>query len=216
MIVSAERVIRALVNHFHQTDGEATTVTAVGHQLFEVLDQDACEAGVAHTPLTMDYAALLVNLLTIERQVVTPVVKDKQARVDSSLARGYIIYIIHCFLDAGVSVELSSELHADAFQIFNQRAVGEVSCAIEAHMLQEVSETALALLFLNRTHFLCDIEEGLVLRLFVVTDVIGQTVVEVTYAHFLIYRKRLHQLAHILGLSCKSAHCEGCHQKNLS
>ena len=68
----------------------------------------------------MDNAAFLVNLLTIERQIMTPVVKDKQARVDSSLARGYIIYIIHCFLDAGISVELSAELHTDAFKIFNQ------------------------------------------------------------------------------------------------
>ncbi len=45
-------------------------------------------------------------------------------------------------------------------------------------MLQEVSQTALVVLFQNRTHFLGYVEVGLSAGSFIVADVVGQPVVK--------------------------------------
>ena len=216
VVVGAQGVIRALVDDLHQSDGEAAAVAAVGHQFLEVLHEDAREARVAHAPFAVDDAALLVDLLAVEREVVAPVVEDKQTGVDGSLACGYVVNIVDGLLDAGVGVELSAELHADALEVLDERAVGEVCGAIEAHVFEEVCEAALALLFLDGAHLLCNVEEGLVLRLFVVADVIGEAVVEVAYAHLRVYGQRLHQLAHVLGLAADGCQSEGSRQKDFS
>ena len=48
--------------------------------------------------------------------------------------------------------------------------------AVEGHVLEEVGETALVLVLLERTHLLRDVEIGAVLRPIVVTDDVGQSV----------------------------------------
>jgi hypothetical protein len=47
-------------------------------------------------------------------------------------------------------------------------------------VLQEVGEAALILLFKNRTYLLRNVEVDLILGLLVMSDVIGQTVVEMS------------------------------------
>ena len=210
MIVGAQRVVGELVDHRHQTDGETTT-EATGHQLLQIADQDAGEARVAHAPFLMDDSALLVDFLAVQRQVVAPVVQDEQAGVDGSLARGYIINIVNSLFHRGKGVQLCAELHADALKILDEGAVGEVFGAVEAHVLQEVCQTALALFFLNGTHLLRDVEEGLVLRFLIVAEVVRQSVVETADAHFLIHGQRLHHhlslhLFHLFGRLGKR-HC---------
>ena len=49
-------------------------------------------------------------------------------------------------------------------------------------VLKEVRKTALAVLFLNRTHTLCDVEVCHMLRPLVVAQVVGETVVELADA----------------------------------
>ena len=60
---------------------------------------------------------------------------------------------------------------------------------VEGHVLQQVGETALALLFLHRAHLLCDVVVGYFLGIVVVADVVGESVVELTHAHVLILRQ---------------------------
>ena len=66
--------------------------------------------------------------------------------------------------------------------------------AVETHVLEEVREAALRLIFEDGADFLGDIEIRLALRLFVVPDVIGQAVVEFANLHVGIHRDRRHLL----------------------
>lgn len=84
--------------------------------------------------------------------------------------------------------------------------------AIEGEVLQEVSQTALVVVFVDRAYFLCDVEAGYMLRETVVSDVISQTIVQMAYSHIFVYRDRWHHLSH--GLSGSKQH-DGCSKKLL-
>ena len=64
-------------------------------------------------------------------------------------------------------------------------------------MLEEVSKTLLVVILLNSTYIVVDVEARLTLGLLVVADVIGKAVVELTYAHCGIHRKRSHRILSI-------------------
>ena len=74
--------------------------------------------------------------------------------------------------------------------------------AVECHMLEEVSQTALVVVLLDRAHALSDVEVGLVLRPVVVTDVISKSVVQFSDAHLVVLRDRRQLLCH----QCCGAH----------
>ena len=58
--------------------------------------------------------------------------------------------------------------------------------AIEAHVLKEVSETALLVLFLDGTHTLCNVKLCPVFGPVVVTDVVSQSIGQFTDAYIRI------------------------------
>ena len=60
---------------------------------------------------------------------------------------------------------------------------GEVRGAVEAHVLEEVCQSQLVLLFLYGAYLLRDVEVGPVGGLLVVADVVGQSVVQFADAH---------------------------------
>ena len=68
--------------------------------------------------------------------------------------------------------------------------------AVKGHVLQEVGKTALALLFLNGTHALGDVEIHAMLGIVVVADVVGQATVQFTDAHLWVHWDRRHLLCH--------------------
>ncbi len=65
---------------------------------------------------------------------------------------------------------------------------------VESHVLEEVSETALGVVFLNRTYLLSDVEVCLVLGFLIVADVVGQAVVEFANLHCRVNGKWGHLL----------------------
>ena len=153
----------------------------------------------------MNHTALLVDFLAIKGEVMAPVMKDEQAGIDSPFACGHIVYVIDGLFNAGISIELCAKFHTNTFQIADEHTVWEMSCTIEAHVFQEVSQTALALLLLDGAHLLGDVEEGLTFGLFIVTDVVGQSVVKMPHAHAWIHRKRLHHR-----VLCRNVECCQC------
>ena len=70
--------------------------------------------------------------------------------------------------------------------------------AVEGHVLQEVGKTTLRLVLINRAYTLGNIEIGNVFGILVVTDVIGQSVVQFTNAHSWVNGdgRHLHGLSH--------------------
>ena len=61
---------------------------------------------------------------------------------------------------------------------------------VKCHVFQEVSQSPLVIIFVNGTHFLSDVEISHMLRVVVVTDVIGQPIVEFTYSHLRVNGQR--------------------------
>ena len=61
-------------------------------------------------------------------------------------------------------------------------------------MLQEVCQSALVLVLVDRTDLLCDIEACHMLREIVFADVVGQSVVQMTNLHLAIHGDRWHLL----------------------
>ena len=158
----------------------------------------------------MDYATLLLYFLLFQQQTVGPVEEYQQTRVDDALARrGYITYIIHRLIYRGVRIQVCTKLHAHAFTPAQHLVALEVLRTIEGHVLQEVSQTALVVILLNRAHFLGNVELGTLFRPCVVTDVISQSIVQFAHTHIWVNGNRW-QLHGILCHNGYSAHQHEC------
>ena len=55
--------------------------------------------------------------------------------------------------------------------------------AVEAHMLQEVCQSTLVGFLLDSSHLLCNVEVSTVLRILVMTDIVGKTVFQLSDAY---------------------------------
>ena len=71
-----------------------------------------------------------------------------------------------------MGIEVISELHTDALEPSEEFLVGDVLGTVEAHMLQEVGKAVLLFVFLYGANLLGNVEVGLSLWKFVVTDVV--------------------------------------------
>ena len=149
----------------------------------------------------MNHATLLLYLLLFQQQTVGPVEEDEQTRVDDTLARrGYITNIIYRLVYRRIGVQVSTELHTYALTPAQHLVTLEMFRAVEGHVLQEVSQTTLVVVLLNRAHTLGNVELGTVFGPCVVTDVISQSVVQLTDTHVGVHRNRRHLHA-LLGYS---------------
>ena len=98
----------------------------------------------------------------------------QQRRVNDTLAIGrHVRQTIDRLIDGGISIDVSTEVHTDGLKIIDDALTGEVLGTIEGHMLQEVSQTILMILFEDRTYTLRDMEFAALLRLLVMTNIIG-------------------------------------------
>ena len=183
-IVGAQVLVREIHHDVHRTDGHTVGIFTALIQNVESILLHAHHGRAAHAPLLVDNATLLVNFLAVERQVVAPVVQDKQARVHRTLnLHVYIVHVIHRLVKRSIGIQVLAKLHADTLQVLFQSVAREVCGTIEAHVLQEVSQTTLVLLLLHGTHLLRDVEVGPMLRPFIVTDVIRQPVGQMAHAY---------------------------------
>ena len=90
---------------------------------------------------------------------------------------------------------MSAETHADTLAEADDTVALEMLGAVEAHVLQKVSETTLVVILLHRTHFLSDVEECTLLGIFIVLDVVGQTIGQRIFDDSCVKG----QLLHVLG-----------------
>ena len=132
----------------------------------------------------MDDAALLIDFLAVEQEIVGPVVENEQAGVLHTYAGGgNSRNVVDGLVGAGIGVEVLTKFHADRLKPGYELIAGEVLGSVEAHMLQEVGETALVVVLKNRSDLLGDEEVCLTLGGLVVADVVVQAVGEHTVAH---------------------------------
>ena len=206
LIIVAQYLVREVVHHLHQADRHALRILVARIDGREDLLVEAHLGVLAAAPLLVDHAALTVDVLRGQQQAVGPVMEDPQAGVDCARhgGHGHVVYIIYGLVDAGIGIQVSTEFHTDALAVFHHAIAREMLRAVEAHVLQEMGQTALVLVFQDGAHFLGDVEIGLPLRLLIVPDVVGQSVVKLADAHLRIDRDRRHLLGR-----CKNACAEG-------
>ena len=152
----------------------------VGHYGAGLLVQTPVSV-VARTQLLDDHATLVVDLLVFERDEVRPIVQNQQTGVDDTLAiQGHARHVVAGLLLCSECVEVSTKLHTHLLQVVDQHLVGQVLCAVESHMLQEVGQTLLVVLLLNSTYVVQNVELGLLFGLGIATNIVGHTVVQLT------------------------------------
>ena len=132
--------------------------------------------------------------------------QNQQAGVDGSRSSDrHIGNVVYGFVYGSIGVQVLTEFHPDTLQVLLQCITGEVGRSIETHVFQEVGKTALVVLFLYGTYFLGNIEIGSVSRKTVFTDVIGQSVVQLSDTDIFVDRDRRHLLCkYLLKIAAKN------------
>ena len=155
----AHGVLRAFVKHGHDLALYAELRRAAG------------------APFFGDDSTLGVDFVTVEGQVVRPVVKNQQAGVQQIYVRGgHGADVVHRFVLGGVGVEVATEGDTVFFQGRDDALARKVFRAVEGHMFQEMRQTVLGIVFEKRAGVTDNVETGPFFGLFVVTEVVGNAV----------------------------------------
>jgi len=101
------------------------------------------------------------------------------------------------------SVDVPAELGADGTEVVQDAFLREMLRAVEAHVLQEVRETVLVRFFLDGADVRGKVELRPLGREFIVADVIGKSVVQVSDADGRIVGEGGHGLLHGLFLALR-------------
>ena len=107
-----------------------------------------------------------------------PVFEDEQRPVNH---RGRIrgdLQFVHGVVEGRVRVHVRAKSHPERLHERGDVAAGEMQCAVEAHMLDEVREPELVVVFKHGTRVHDQPELGAGLRQFVRADVVAQAVRE--------------------------------------
>ena len=100
--------------------------------------------------------------------------QDQQAGVDNALAGDRSVHNhIDRFVETGISVEVLTSAHPDALGEFVHAVSREMLGPVERHVLEEMGQSALVLIFQDRSDVLGDKEIRTVFRLCVVADIVG-------------------------------------------
>ena len=121
------------------------------------------------------------------------VVQDQKAGVHDRLPhQRNIIEHVGGLVNACGGVDIASERGSDALQPVQDLLVREVLGAVEAHVLKEVRETVLVRGLLNGSDIRGEVKLSPAGRLVIVSDVIGQTVLQLADLDRRVIRQLLH------------------------
>ena len=184
-----------MVHHFHGSYRKTVSVSAVRIKLRKQFLQDSHIWRQLASPFLMDNSPFLVNVLAIQQQAVSPVGQNHQTGVlHSDTFRRHTGDTIYSLINAGIGIQVITELHTYRLQPLDHRVSRKVLGPVETHVFKKMRQSALVVLFQDTTHLLGDIEVHLVLRIFIVTDIVCKSVIQFTDSHFLVHRYRRHLL----------------------
>ena len=102
----------------------------------------------------------------------------QQSGIDDSFAiRRHIRQTINGLVNRSVGIDVSTEIDSYRLEIVDDSLAREMLSAVKGHMLQEMRQTVLMVLFEDSTYGLRDMELAALLGLLVMTYIIRQTVV---------------------------------------
>ena len=130
------KVIDHINTSYRQTIGILATRIHSRKLLFH-----QAHAGIsAGTPFFTYDATLLIDLLTIQRNTVRPIMKHQQTGVYNTLTRNRRIHNhIHSFIKASIGIQILAKTDTDCFQIVSHHFSGKIFCSVKSHMLQKMS-----------------------------------------------------------------------------
>ena len=140
----------------------------------------------ATAPLLVDDAALFLNLLLVEEDVAGPAVEDFDTHLHHLSVVGRHVHIVNSLVERGVGVDVAAEFDAVLLQLVNHLVAGITFDAVEGHVLAEVGEALLVVALHDGTGVAHQAELNHVLRLLVVADVVGESVVKLAVGHLLV------------------------------
>ena len=199
LVIITQVLVREVIDDVHISDRK--TVLILGslvylwhHVLHHALHRHA-RASVA--PLLVDDATFLVYLLGFQVDKLAPVVEHQETGVDDAFTFDRSgTDVIHRLVNGSIGIEVGTKLHADGLAPRHDAEflalAWEVLGTIESHVFQEVSQATLARFFQDGAYTLCDIEVSESRLLVVMTDVISESVLQLTLSD----RRILH---HVLG-----------------
>ena len=135
--------MREGVEHGLLPDRDPLCVLRVGEQRRQLFVEHARVGALPATPFLDDDAPLLVDLLRFEGHTVRPVFENLEGRLHDLGRVGGDGEFVDGLIKAGVGVEVGADTQTDTFEIVPQFLFGEVSCAVERHVLDEMGQPLL-------------------------------------------------------------------------
>ena len=177
MIISTKCIVSEVIDNGRIANNIALAVLRVRIEFGANDISHAAICIIASTPFFTNNTTLCIYLLRQQKQTACPVVHYQQRRVNNSLANGrHVGETINSLVDGRVSIDITAKVHTDRLKIINNSFARKVLSSIERHMLQEVSQTVLVILFQHRAYCLSDMEIAALFRLFIMTDIVRQSV----------------------------------------
>ena len=177
-IIVAKLVRLEVVDHVDRADRHPVCIFVVRKHFRELLFPDTCLGILSRAPFLPDHAPFLFDGRICEGDEARPVVQDQQAGVDNAFAGDRSVHDhVDRFVETCISVEVLTSAHPDAFGKFIHAMPWEVLCSVERHVFKEMGQSALVLVFQDRSDILGDKEIRTVFRLCIVSDVISQPVI---------------------------------------
>ena len=175
-------VVKGLQN-VKLTDGHTVGAAGTLHQDRPILLAHTVHGTETETVFLDNDTALLVNLLVVEEQTGSPATEDFETEVYvGGIVRRHGDHIDR-LVEVGVGVEVGAKHHALAAELVNHSVARETLDAVEGHVLGEVRQALLVVVFLVGAGIHRETELHTILRVGVLADIIGQTVVQLADGH---------------------------------
>ena len=176
----------------HVADGDAVGIAAARQQDWQCVLIHAHRLVGMHAPLLLNHAALLLDGTVVEAEFTGQVLQHQQHGVEQGGAFGRDVgYLEARVVKSRRGVDVAAVRHPVVLQDVHHIDARKVACALEGDVLDEVCQAPLIVLLDQRAGVLHQPELGASLGLLVVTDVIGQPVLQPPNPQFRVYRQLL-------------------------
>ena len=161
-------------------DRQSVGIPGATEENRQVLVAQALAGAASEPPFLDDHPAFLLNLFVLVLYAERPVAQDSEPLVDRAFLVGWYLQDVDGLVETRVGVQSRTEPHADRLHVVDQFLLVEVLCAVEGHMLQEMCQSLLIVLFQHRTRFHHEAQLQAVFRFRVLPHVVGKTVLQLT------------------------------------
>ena len=187
-VEATKGLVVELPQHLDVTDRQSFRVARTLEQHGQLLVAHARTGTETQPPFLDHNAALFVDLLAIESDVVCPVLQNLKGCVDDFLAIGRDDEEIVGVVKAGRSVHVGTEPHPERLEDRHEFLLGKMLGAVERHVLHEVRQAELVLVLLHRTHAHNEPQLGAFGGIRVLADPEAQAVIELADADARVHR----------------------------